>query len=119
MPLLIAECYPLIRRLLGDHRNITVSCDSVVYKTGLAALTIAAVPFAFIDRPLALIVGYTIVASLIVPFIAAVLLYLNTRVQWTEPCRNSWFINGVLIVTLAFSVALGFREFGVLLGVWQ
>ena len=119
VPLLIAECYSSIRRLPADHRNITVSCGSAAYKTGLAALTIAAVPFAFVGRPLALIVGYTIVASLIVPFIAAVLLYLNTRVQWTEPSRrNSWFINGVLIVTLIFSVVLGVRELGVVLGVW-
>jgi len=119
VPLLIAECYSLIRRLPVDHRNITVSCDSAAYKTGLSTLTIAAVPFAFIGRPLALIVGYTLVASLIVPFIAAVLLYLNTRVPWTEPShRNSWFINGVLILALAFSVALGVREFGVVLGVW-
>jgi Mn2+/Fe2+ NRAMP family transporter len=120
VPLLIAECYSLIRRLPADHRNITVSCGSAAYKTGLAALTIAAVPFAFIGRPLALIVGYTVVASLIVPFIAAVLLYLNTRVQWTEPSRrNSRFIDGVLIVALVFSVALGVREFGVVFGVWR
>ena len=119
VPLLIAECYSLIQRLPPDQRSMTVSSGSAVYKTGLATLTIAAVPFAFVGRPLALIVGYTIVASLIVPFIAAVLLYLNTRVQWTEPSRrNSWFINGVLAVALAFSVALGVRELGVVLGVW-
>ena len=45
---------------------------------GAGAGTVA---FAFIDRPLALIVPYTVVASFIVPFIAVVLLYLNTRVN--------------------------------------
>jgi Mn2+/Fe2+ NRAMP family transporter len=119
VPLLIAECYSLLRRLPADRRNITVSCSSAAYRTGLAALTIAALPFAFMARPLALIVGYTIVASFIVPFIAAVLLYLNTRVRWTEPSRrNSWFINGMLVVALAFSVALGIRELGIVLRVW-
>jgi len=119
VPILMAECYALLRRLPAEHRTLTVCPNSAVYKFGLAALTVAAIPFAFIGRPLVVIVSYTIVASFVVPFIAAVLFYLNTRLKWTDSSlRNSRLINGVLIVALLVSIALGVHELGALLGIW-
>ena len=41
-------------------------------------------PFAFMRRPLIIIVTYTIVGSLFMPFLAATLLYLNNRVRWSD-----------------------------------
>ena len=53
-------------------------------------VTLAPIPFAFTGQPLEVIVIYTIVGSLFVPFLAATLLYLNNRVKWTErACRTT------------------------------
>lgn len=49
-----------------------------------------------------------IVGALVVPFLAAILLYLNNRRDLVPAnLRNSWKSNGVLIATLCFSVVAG------------
>ena len=61
--------------------------------------------------PLVIIVTYTIVGSMFVPFLAATLLYLNTRVRWSAPLpRNHWTTNVLLVVILALFVAVGAQE---------
>ena len=68
-------------------------------------------PFAFTGRPIAIIVTYTIVGSLFVPFLAATLLYLNNRVKWTEPVpHNSLITNLLLVAILVLFAIVGFQE---------
>ena len=50
---------------------------STPYRLALLFITLVPMPFAFIGRPLIIILTYTIVGSLFVPFLAATLLYLN------------------------------------------
>ena len=57
---------------------------STPYRLALVFITLVPLPFAFTGRPIAIIVTYTIVGSLFVPFLAATLLYLNNRVKWSE-----------------------------------
>ena len=74
-------------------------------------ITLAPLPFAFIRRPLIIIVTYTIVGSLFVPFLAATLLYLNNRIRWTTPVpRNHWTTNALLVVILAMFLVVGVQE---------
>jgi len=62
-------------------------------------------------RPIAIIVTYTIVGSLFVPFLAGTLLYLNNRVKWQEPVpHNHWTTNLLLVGILALFVAVGAQE---------
>jgi lipid-A-disaccharide synthase-like uncharacterized protein len=57
------------------------------------------------------IVIYTIVGSLFVPFLAATLLYLNNRVKWTEPVpHNAWYTNLLLGAILLLFAIVGAQE---------
>jgi len=74
-------------------------------------VSLVPLPFAFTGRPLAVIVTYTIVGSLFVPFLAATLLYLNNRVKWTAPVpRNNWPTNALLVVILLLFAIVGGDE---------
>ena len=58
-----------------------------------------------------IIVTYTIVGSLFMPFLAATLLYLNNRVRWTAPVpHNHWTTNVLLIAILVLFVVVGAQE---------
>ena len=64
-----------------------------------------------IGRPIVIIITYTIVGSLFIPFLAATMLYLNTRVRWTANVpRNHWTTNALLIVILGLFLVLGAQE---------
>ena len=58
---------------------------STPYRLGLAFISLVPILFAFTGQPIQMVIIYTIVSSLFVPFVAATLLYLNNRVDWTSP----------------------------------
>ena len=74
-------------------------------------MALASVPFAFLGRPLLVVVGFTIIGSLFIPFLAATLLYLNIRVPWPGPIRrNNIATNAVLVLVLLLFVIVGGLE---------
>jgi len=113
IPLLVADCYALLRRLPTERHPHAVSRASGIYDVFLGLLAVSGVAFAFVNRPIILILGYTIVASLIVPFIAAVLLYLNTKghpVPLPVKEARPHILNGTLLLILALFLMAAFRE---------
>jgi Mn2+/Fe2+ NRAMP family transporter len=111
IPLLVAESYALLRRIPANIEGGGGGSRPRAYTLAVVGITIAGVTFSFVDRPLALIVAYTIIASAIIPFLSAVLLYLNTRVMWYEPSwRNSPLINALLLLALILFLAAGVLE---------
>ena len=81
------------------------------YRLALLFITLVPLPFAFIGRPILVIVTYTIIGSLFIPFLAATLLYLNNRVAWTEPVpKNSVITNLLLIAILVLFAFVGAQE---------
>ncbi len=84
---------------------------STPYRLALLFITLVPIPFAFTGRPIQIVITYTIVSSLFVPFVAATLLYLNNRVKWTEPVpRNSVITNLLLSAILILFAFVGFQE---------
>ena len=78
---------------------------------GDGRITLVPLPFAFTGRPIFIIITYTIVGSLFIPFLAATLLYLNNRVAWTEPVpRNHWTTNLLLVAILGLFAMVGAQE---------
>ncbi len=111
VPYLYADFYGIIRKLDPAARAAVVQVTSLPYRLALVFITLVPLPFAFMRRPIVIIVVYTIVGSLFVPFLAATLLYLNNRVQWTESVpRNSWTTNLLLVAILALFVVVGAQE---------
>ena len=111
VPYLYADFYGVIKGLpTADRREVT-KVTSTPYRLALTFITLAPLPFAFTGRPLVIIVTYTIVGSLFVPFLAATLLYLNNRVRWSAPVpHNHWTTNALLMAILALFGIVGAQE---------
>jgi Mn2+/Fe2+ NRAMP family transporter len=111
VPYLYADLYGIWKGLEPDARVAVTQVTSTPYRAALLFITLVPLPFAFMGRPIAIIVTYTIVGSLFIPFLAATLLYLNNRVPWTAPVpRNHWTTNLLLAAILALFVAVGAQE---------
>lgn len=111
VPYLYADLYGVSKRLSPAQRDAVVRVTSTPYRLALLFITLAPLPFAFMRSPLFIIITYTIVGSMFVPFLAATLLYLNNRVRWTSPVpRNHWTTNALLAVILALFAVVGALE---------
>lgn len=111
VPYLYADFYGILKHLPSEARLEIVKVTSTPYRLALAFITLVPLPFAFTGQPIAIIVLYTIVGSLFVPFLAATLLHLNNKVKWTEPVpHNSLPTNALLIAILALFVIVGALE---------
>jgi Mn2+/Fe2+ NRAMP family transporter len=111
IPYLYADFYGILKRMPAEARVEVVKVTSTPYRVALAFITLVPLPFAFTGRPIAVIVIYTIVGSLFVPFLAATLLYLNNKVRWSEPVpHNSWLTNVLLAAILLLFAIVGAQE---------
>ena len=111
VPYLYADFYGVMKQLSVEERRAMTQVTSTPYRVALAFITLVPLPFAFTGRPLVVIVVYTIVGSLFVPFLSATLLYLNNRVKWTAPVpHNHWSTNVTLLAILALFAIVGAQE---------
>jgi Mn2+/Fe2+ NRAMP family transporter len=111
VPYLYADFYGLVTGKSADERRAIVKVTSTPYRLALLFISLVPIPFAFTGRPIQIVIIYTIVSSLFVPFVAATLLYLNNRIPWTEPVpKNSWSTNLLLVAILALFAVVGAQE---------
>jgi Mn2+/Fe2+ NRAMP family transporter len=111
VPYLYADFYGVVTKLSPEAREAVVRVTSTPYRLALLFITLAPLPFAFMRSPIFIIITYTIVGSMFVPFLAATLLYLNNRVRWNAPIpRNHWTTNALLVVILGLFVLVGVQE---------
>jgi Mn2+/Fe2+ NRAMP family transporter len=111
VPGIFSDCYSLLRRISQPERDAAMLASSWQYRAALAFMALASVPFTFLDRPLLVVVGFSIIASLFIPFLAATLLYLNNRVPWPGPIRrNNIATNTVLVLILLLFVMVSGLE---------
>ena len=111
VPYLFADFYSILKKLPPEERERVTKVTSKPYRLALIFVTLAPIPFAFTGQPLQVIVAYTIVGSLFVPFLAATLLFLNNRVKWNASVpHNNWPTNALLIVILLLFAIVGGDE---------
>jgi hypothetical protein len=111
VPYLYADFYSILKKLSPEERARVTKVTSTPYRLALVFVTLAPIPFAFTGQPLEVIVIYTIVGSLFVPFLAATLLYLNNRVKWRSSVpHNNLATNALLVVILALFAIVGGDE---------
>jgi hypothetical protein len=82
VPHIFADCWELLRRRAPAPQDEHATRVPTSYTAALTFMALAAVPFAFVRRPLFLVVTFTILGSFFIPFLAATLLHLNNRVPW-------------------------------------
>jgi len=115
IPTIFADCHSLLRRLAPAEREAVVRISSPQSRAALAFMALAAVPFAFLGRPLLIIVAFTVLGSLFIPFLAATLLYLNNAIAWPATIRhNRPTTNGVLAIVLLLFFIIGGLEIAAL-----
>jgi Mn2+/Fe2+ NRAMP family transporter len=111
VPYLYADLYGIMTKMTPQQRQDAVKVTSTPYRLALLFITLVPLPFAFTGQPIQVVIVYTIVSSLFVPFVAATLLYLNNRVAWTEAVpKNSLLTNLLLIGILTLFAVVGYQE---------
>ncbi|HET9949400.1 MAG TPA: Nramp family divalent metal transporter [Longimicrobiales bacterium] len=111
VPYMYADIYGILKRLGPEERERVTRVTSTPYRLALLFVTLVPLPFAFVGRPIAVVVVYTIVGSLFVPFLASTLLYLNNRVPWSRPVpHNGRAVNLLLCVILVVFAVVGAQE---------
>ena len=111
VPYLYADIFGVMKGLSVQARQEITKVTSRPYRLGLIFITLVPLPLAFTGAPLLIIVTYTVIGSLFVPFLAATLLYLNNRVNWTEDVpKNAMTTNLLLVAILVLFMAVGAQE---------
>jgi Mn2+/Fe2+ NRAMP family transporter len=107
IPSVFADCFSLLRRLPPEKRRTTSQPGSRTYRTALVFMALASVPFAFLGRPLLIVIAFTVLGSLFIPFLAATLLFLNNRVAFPAPLYpNRPATNIVLAIIVVLCVVV-------------
>lgn len=96
-PGVFADCYTLLRRQPPDVRGQDARSDRKPWRVALVFLSLVSIPFALMGRPVAVVVFFSIVGSLFLPFLAATLIYLNKRVPWNGTIRPNRAATNVLL----------------------
>jgi Mn2+/Fe2+ NRAMP family transporter len=111
VPYLYADFYGIVSKMTPEQRTEVVKVTSTPYRLALLFISLVPIPFAFTGQPIQVVIIYTIVSSLFVPFVAATLLYLNNRVKWTEAVpHNSMITNLLLTAILVLFAIVGYQE---------
>ena len=97
IPSVFADCYTLLRRMPPNERTAAAHLSSPAYRNALLFMALASVPFAFVGRPLLIVIAFTVLGSLFIPFLAATLLYLNNRVTFSAPLRSNRLATNVIL----------------------
>lgn len=100
IPYMFADFVALMKRLGAEERAALVSTQSPYYRAFLLFLTFPTMLLLAFDRPVAVVRMYTIVGALFMPFLAATLLYMNSRRGWVGDLRSGWATNVLLILAL-------------------
>jgi Mn2+/Fe2+ NRAMP family transporter len=111
IPYLYADYWGILKKVPPAERKALTQSKSKPYRLALLFVTIAPLPFAFTGQPIAIVITYTLIGSLFVPFLAATLLYLNNRVNWASAVpKNSLATNALLAVILLLFLVVGGKE---------
>jgi Mn2+/Fe2+ NRAMP family transporter len=111
VPYMFADMYGILRSYSPEARERVTRVTSTPYRVALVVMVLIPIPFTFFDQPLLVVIAYTIIGSLFIPFLAATLLYMNNRVPWKPGVKkNGWGSNLVLGLVLVFFVIVGIRD---------
>ena len=111
VPYMFADIYGIVRKYPSEVRDRLKQTNSTPYRIALIAMTLIPIPFAFLNRPLLLLITYTVIGSLFFPFLAATLLYLNNKVAWDSPVKkNSRITNVLLVMVLVFFAVIAVQD---------
>jgi len=83
---------------------------SPLYRAWLAFMALPPMLLLFVSRPVWVVVAYAVSGAFFMPFLAALLLYMNNKTAWMGSLRNRWFGNLLLAGALLLFGFLLWRE---------
>ena len=90
IPYLFSHLIALLRNVPPGQMEAYVSTRSLCYRGYLLYLAIPPLVWLLYARPVRMMLYYTILSSLVTPFIAATLFYMNRKKEWMNELRSSW-----------------------------
>ena len=101
VPYLFADFVGLARGLSDEECHAVTHSRSWWYRGFLLWLALPPLVLLLWDKPVGLIVLYSVVGALFMPFLAGTLLYMNSRREWVgDRLRNGWMTNTLLGLAL-------------------
>ncbi len=111
VPYMFCDFIGLMKRLPAEQHQQLLHTRSIWYRGYLLYLSVPPLILLLMDRPLGVIVLYTVVGALFMPFLAGTLLYMNSRKDWVGPeFRNGRLTITLLVLTLILFLYLAFDE---------
>jgi Mn2+/Fe2+ NRAMP family transporter len=109
VPYLFADFVQTLHRPSGAAQA-PVDTRSRAYRGYLLFIGLPPLLLLLTDRPVWIVLVYSVAGAFFMPFLAATLLYLNNRARWVGPLRNGWRMNLVLALALVLFAYLCFTE---------
>lgn len=111
VPYMFCDFVGLMKRLPAEQHQQVVATRSIWYRGYLLYLSVPPLILLLMDRPFGVIVLYTVIGALFMPFLAGTLLYMNSRRDWVGPeFRNGRITIAFLVLTLILFLYLAFDE---------
>jgi Mn2+/Fe2+ NRAMP family transporter len=106
VPYLFADFFARLRNLPSDG-DLTRRPS---YRLFLLWIAVAPMALLYFDRPILLIVIYSVLGALFIPFLALTLLYMNGRREWVGELRNGWASRLVLGAAVVLFLVIAYQD---------
>lgn len=110
IPYLFADFMALFKRASSEAREAMVRTDSRYYRGFLLFLTFPTMVLLLFDRPVSIVIIYTVVGAFFMPFLAGTLLYMNSKRAWVGDLKTGWLLNVLLVLALVLFLYLGVNQ---------
>ncbi|MFQ5674345.1 MAG: Nramp family divalent metal transporter [bacterium] len=111
VPYMFCDFVGLMKKLTPQQQEAIVNTRSVWYRGYLFWLAIPPLAVLLLGRPVWIIVVYSVIGALFMPFLAATLLYMNSKTEWVgQQLKNGWLTISLLVVSLVLFGYLCFAE---------
>jgi Mn2+/Fe2+ NRAMP family transporter len=118
VPYLFSDFVGMMQRLDRDAQRRAVDVRSPWYRGFLLYLCVPPMVLLMFQKPVGLIVLYSVLSALFMPFLAGTLLFMNSRRSLVGTAlRSGWILNGLLLLCLALFAYLGLDKILGALGV--
>lgn len=88
-------------RVLQGADGAAVRTTSPYYRGYLVFTALVPMGLLVVDRPVWIIIVYSVAGAFFMPFLAGTLLYMNNRRAWVQRLKNGWVVNTLLVAALA------------------
>ncbi|MES2599081.1 MAG: Nramp family divalent metal transporter [Verrucomicrobiota bacterium] len=80
--------------------EVTQYKNTAAYRGYLLYLAGPPMVLLFADKPVSMVLLFTVIGAFFMPLLAALLLYVNNRKDWIGEMRNGWLSNIALVISL-------------------